>query len=205
MRRFALTRKKAYYVFLILCLAKIGKSQTTTQTLRLQDFTIWGGSAPANSYISSQGVVFNNSAVIQGNIGSNHLINVKNNLTVTGNIYSGNLISFTNNAKITGDIFANRSGTSLNPTIAFGSRDTIIGNLTANGKITFGTYGNITKQVAVPPPTSSNYTGPAPSGGFTNSLTLPTMPVMPDNSPFDGQVAANVANNIISNPTQPLS
>src|SRR5215470_11409115 len=129
MRKFSLPWQKVCCVIMLLCSAKITKSQIAPQTLKLQNFAIWAGSAPTSPYNSSQGVIFNNSAVIQGNIGSNHLINVKNNLTLTGNIYSGNLISFTNNAKITGDIFANRSGTSLNPTIAFGSRDTIIGNL----------------------------------------------------------------------------
>jgi len=206
MRRSTLAWQRAFCLFLIICLAKIGTSQTAAQTLRLQDFTIWGGSAAANPYISSQGIVFNNTAVIQGNVGSNHLINVKNNLTITGSIYSGNLISFSNNAKITGNVFANRSGTTTNPAIAWGSRDTITGNLTANGKMTFGTYGKITGQVAVPAPTQSNYSGPTPSIlPITNSFTLPTMPVMPDNSPFDGNVATNVASNIITNPTTSLA
>src|SRR5262245_34103552 len=187
MRKFTLSWQKACYVFMFLCLAEISKSQSAAQTLKLQDFTIWGGSAPTSPYNSSQGVAFNNTAVIQGNIGSNHLINVKNNLTVTGNIYSGNLISFTNNAKITGNIFANRLGTTSNPAISWGSRDTITGNVSANGKITFGTYGKITGQVAVPAPTSSNFSGPTPSNGFTNTLALPTMPNMPANSAFDNK------------------
>jgi subtilase family protein/type IX secretion system substrate protein/MBG domain-containing protein len=195
MRRFTLAWQRAFCLFLIICLAKIGKSQTTAQTLRLQDFTIWGGSAPANSYISSQGVVFNNTAVVQGNVGSNHLINVKNNLTITGSLYSGNLISFSNNAKITGNVFANRSGTTTNPAIAWGSRDTITGNLTANGKIAFGTYGKITGQVAVPAPTTSNYSGPTPSNGFTNTLALPTMPSMPGNSAFDNKIGTTTISN----------
>jgi hypothetical protein len=188
MRISTLSWQKICYAFLLICLVIISNNQSSAQTLRLQDFAIWGGSAATSPYNSSQGVVFNNSAIVLGNIGTNHLINVKNNLTVTGNIYSGNLISFSNNAKINGNTFANRSGTTSNPAITFGSRDTIVGNLTANGKITFGTLGKDSGQVAVPAPTSTNYSGPTPYYGFTNTLALPTMPTMPSNSPFDNSI-----------------
>src|SRR6266496_4858335 len=121
MRKFTSTLQKPVYVFLLLFWVTISKSQTTAQTLKLTDFALWGGSTSANTYNSSQGVTINNTAIIQGNIGSNHLIDIKNNITVTGNIYSGNLISFKDYAKITGNIFANRSGTTLNPAISGGN------------------------------------------------------------------------------------
>ncbi|MEJ7914486.1 MAG: S8 family serine peptidase, partial [Chitinophagaceae bacterium] len=71
---------------------------------------------------------------------------------------------------------------------------TITGNLTANGKISLST-GKVTGKVAVPAPANTNYTGPAPSGGVVTTFTLPTMPSIPNNTPFDDQVGtANITN-----------
>ncbi|MGI8582580.1 MAG: MBG domain-containing protein [Chitinophagaceae bacterium] len=85
-------------------------------------------------------------------------------------------------------------GTTLSPTISGNNSDTITGNLTANGEISLRS-GKITGKVAVPPPANTNYTGPAPSGGVVTTFTLPTMPTMPNNTPFDNQVGtANITN-----------
>ena len=143
--------QKVFYLVLLLCCVKIGKGQTLP-SLKLTEYAIWGGSAAPNSYKKDSAVIFNNAAIIQGNIGSNHLIDIKNNLVLTGSLYSGNLIIFKNLAKITGNVVANRLGTTANPGISGGDKDTIIGNLMSTGKITLGT-GKVTGKVYVPAPT----------------------------------------------------
>jgi hypothetical protein len=97
MRNFTPALQRVFY-FLILALSvNIAKSQTT---LKLSDFAIWGGSASATSYNSSQGVFLKEKAKITGNIGSNHLIDVKENFSLTGNIFSGNGIFLKENTII---------------------------------------------------------------------------------------------------------
>ncbi len=158
----------------------------TAQNLKLTDFAIWGGGASPNPYNSAQGVLINNTSIIEGNIGSNHLIDIKNNFTLKGNIYSGNRVILNDFAKITGNIFANKLGTNLSPTVSANNNTTITGNLTANGKITIAS-GNVTGTVAVPAPANTNYSGPVPSGAVVTTFTLPTLPSMPNNTPFDNQ------------------
>jgi hypothetical protein len=189
-------QKSSSWLVRIICTVLLicGKQVVTAQNLKLTDFAIWGGGALPNPYNSAQGVFIKNNANIQGNIGSNHLIDVKNNFTLKGNIYSGNSVGFGNGATITGDVFANRMGTSVSPTISGGNNGTITGNLTANGKISLSS-GKITGKVAVPAPANTNYTGPAPTGGVVTTFTLPTMPIMPNNTPFDNQVGTtNITN-----------
>jgi hypothetical protein len=195
--------QKIFYLVLLLCCVKIGKGQTLP-TLKFIQYAIWGGSASANSYKQDSGVVFNNTAKVQGNIGSNHLVDMRNNMTVTGSIYSGNLVIFKDYFKITGNVVANTLGTTLNPGILGGNRDTITGNLMSR-KITLGKTGvKVTGIVYVPAPTATNYTGPTPSGGFQTSFTPPSMPSMPNINNFDYLVAANTAANNITSPTSPL-
>ncbi len=91
-------------------------------------------------------------------------------------------------------MFANRAGTTLNPTISGNNQSTITGDLTANGTINLRS-GEITGKVAVPAPENINYTGPAPSGGVTTTFTLPIMPSMPNNTPFDNQVGTAIKKN----------
>ncbi len=158
------------------------------------------GSASPNSYLNTQGIFINNTAIIQGNIGSNHLIGIRNNLNINGSIYSGNVITFKDFAKITGNVLAHRQGTTLSPAISGGNKDTITGILGSIGKITL-LSGKITGKVAVPAPTNTNYSGPTPSLGFITTFTLPTLPTMPGNLPFDDKVAVNTSSNNITNPT----
>ena len=125
-------------------------------------------------------------------------------MTLTGSIYSGNLVIFKDFFKITGNVVANTLGTTLNPGILGGNRDTITGNLMSR-KITLGKTGvKVTGIVYVPAPPGTNYTGPTPSGGFQTTFTPPGMPSMPNINNFDYLVAANTAANNITNPTTPL-
>ncbi|RYZ51496.1 MAG: hypothetical protein EOP49_11600, partial [Sphingobacteriales bacterium] len=55
-------------------------------------------------------------------------------------------------------------------------------------KLTGSNASFVRGQVAVPAPTSVNYIGPTPTGGFTNTLAFPGLPSMPNNSNFDSQV-----------------
>ncbi len=137
---------------LLICTVQV----VTAQNLKLTDFAIWGGVLPPNPYNSAQGVFINNTANIEGNIGSNHLVDIKSDLTLKGAIYSGNNVVFGNNATITGNISANRMGTTTPPTISGGNNATITGNLTANGQITIAS-GKVTGKVAVPAPANTNY------------------------------------------------
>src|SRR5205085_12305385 len=53
----------------------------------------------------------------------------------------------------------------------------------------------ITGQVAVPAPSSTNYSGPAPSAGVVNTLSFPVLPSMPTNIAFDNQAGnTNITN-----------
>jgi hypothetical protein len=103
-----MTTRLSFLTLLICCLHS-AQSQTLPNIKFIQ-YAIWGGSAAPNSYKKDSGVLFSNNAVIQGNIGSNHLIEAKNNVKITGSLYSGNLVILNNNAKITGDIVASRFG-----------------------------------------------------------------------------------------------
>ena len=66
------------YIVLLICTAQ----NLTAQNLKITDFAIWGGGAIPNPYNSAQGVFINNTVNIQGNIGSNHLVNISNNFTL---------------------------------------------------------------------------------------------------------------------------
>ena len=79
MRNFTPALQKITCLLLLFFIVKTGYSQTTT--LKIKDFAIWGGSASANSYNSSQGVFIKEKATIQGNIGTNHVIDIKENLS----------------------------------------------------------------------------------------------------------------------------
>jgi hypothetical protein len=175
---------------LLICNVQI----VTGQNLKLTEFAIWGGGASPGTYNSAQGVFLSNTVSIEGNIGSNHLVDIKNNIALQGNIYSGNRVVFGDFAKITGNIFANRLGTTLSPTISGNNSNTITGDLTANGIINIRS-GAITGKVAVPAPANTNYTGPAPTGGVVTTFTLPTMPSMLNNTPFDNQVGTVIKTN----------
>lgn len=168
-------------------LAIICKAQTP-QTLKLTDFAIWGGSASANSYNSSQGIFFENNVIIEGNMGTNHLIDVKNSFTLTGDVYTGNRVIFKNNVTITGSIYAAKKATNLSgEVITIVNNGTFKGDLVANGKITLKNNNKITGQVRVPAPTSTNYAGPVPSAGVVNTVAIPELPAMPGNTPFDSE------------------
>ncbi len=194
MRKFTHALQKCIYLLLLTCIVKIAQAQTPPVELKMKDFAVWGGGASPNPYNSVQGVFIKNTANIQGNIGSNHLIDIKNNLTLTGSIFSSNNVVFKDYAVITGNIFAKRMGTTLSPSISGGNFSNITGNLTANGKITLGS-GQVTGSVAVPAPANTNYTGPVPTGGVGTNFTLPLLPAMPNNTPFDNQVGTtNITN-----------
>jgi hypothetical protein len=181
--------KRIICALALIFLLKVGKSQTApAQTLKLTDFAIWGGSASPNSYNSSQGIVFENNVIIQGNVGSNHLIDVLNNITLTGNVYSGNRVALKTNVTVTGDIFAAKKASNLQgDIISMVNNGVFKGDLTANGRISLINNNKITGQVRVPAPTATNYSGPVPSGGIVNVFTIPELPLMPNNTPFDNQ------------------
>lgn len=197
MRHFTPALQKLVFVVLLLGLATIGKGQTPPQKLKLTDFAVWGGSASSASYNSSQGVFIGNAVAIEGNVGSNHRVDAKNLFSIKGNVYSGNVISLGNIGKITGNIFAAKTASNYSGNVISGDyKLAFIGNLTANGKIFLKSLAapnatSVTGQVAVPAPTSSNYSGPVPTMGIVNALTFPVLPSMPANTAFDNQVAAS--------------
>ena len=199
MQKFTLPKLRIFHVFLLFCLANVANSQVTSQPLKLSDFAIWGGSASPTSYNSSQGILFENNVIIQGNIGSNHLIDVISNITLTGNIYSGNRVALKNNIAVTGNIVAAKKATNVQgDIISMVNNGVFKGDLTANGRISLINNNKITGQVRVPAPTATNYSGPVPSGGVVNVFTIPELPLMPNNTPFDNQAGTT---NIVTTQT----
>jgi hypothetical protein len=188
---------------LFIGLVKTGKSQApAAPTFKLTDFAVWGGSASSSAYNSSQGITITNNVSITGNMGSNHLVDAKNNLTLKGSILSGNGISIKNNGQVTGDLFAAKNAANFKDDAISGVNNiSFVGNLTAKGKISLKNNISIKGKVAVPAPASTNYTGPVPTGGIVTVFTMPELPSMPNNTPFDSQVGTTN----ITNPLQPVS
>lgn len=191
MRNFTPALLKLVYATMFLGVAIHSNAQ---QQLNLTDFAVWGGSASSNTYNSSQGVFIGNTVAIQGNVGSNHRVTVNNLFSITGNVYSGNIAAFGNIGKVTGNIFAAKTASNYTGHVITGDyKLTFAGNLTAKGKINLKNLSGsnasfVTGQVAVPAPTSTNYVGPTPTGGFTNTLSFPILPTMPNSIKFDNQV-----------------
>jgi cytoskeletal protein CcmA (bactofilin family) len=200
-----LTLQRIVCFFLLIGLVK----EATAQTLKIEDFAIWGGSAAASSYNSSQGVVLGTNTTIQGNVGSNHLIDAQSYFTLSGNLYSANAVTLGSNGKVTGNIFAAKTS-SGGPKEAITGQNKLdfIGNLYAKGKIKIPPAAGpnattIMGQVAVPTPVNSNYSGPAPSGGIVdvNTISFPVLPAMPDNMAFDNLAGTtNITNTVTLTP-----
>lgn len=162
----------------------------------LTDFAVWGGSASPTNYQSAQAVTINNNIKITGNIGSNHLVSVKNDFKLTGSIVSFNGIIANNNAAVNGNIFAVKSAANYTGNVvSVNNGAKIVGNLSANGKVVFKNNNSIAGKVFVPAPTNSNYSGPSPSAGFSNTLSFPVPPAMPNNTPFDNKVGTETVSN----------
>ncbi len=180
---------KLIFSFVTLAFIQQALAQTP-QPQAIKDFAIWGGSAAGNNFNKKQGVFLKEKSLIIGNIGSNHLIDLKGKSEFTGNFYSGNAISLDNETKITGNLFALLLDSKYKgPAIEGKDKLAVYGNLTANGMIEFKEKKNsksiLQGIVAVPAPSSRNFEGPTPTGGITNTFTLPGLPVMPNNTPFD--------------------
>jgi len=87
-------------IFLLVCQLAFAQ---TNQSLSIKDFAIWGGSANATLYNKDQGVFLKGSGIINGNIGSNHMVDIKEGTQLIGNIYSGNGIEIKGNGEIRGN------------------------------------------------------------------------------------------------------
>ncbi len=197
MWNFTLSYQRIVFVFLLICLVSANQIKAQTpQNLKITDFAVWGGGAAANPYNNTQGVFLDNKVTITGNIGSNHLVDIKGKSNIiNGGIYSGNGVVLKNDNSIIGNIFGNRAGANYpNPVISAGTKFAITGNLTANGMIDIKS-GTVTGQVAVPAPSGTNYTGPTPTAGIINNVVLPVLPLMPNNTPFDNQVGTTTISN----------
>ncbi len=189
--------KKIITAAFLLFISYQGWSQASNPPVfNLTDFAVWGGSASPQSYRAAQAVTIFNNIKITGNVGSNHLVTVRNDLKLTGSIVSFNGFIANNNAAVTGNIFAAKTaGNFTGNVISINNDAKIIGNLSANGKVIFKNANTITGQVFVPAPTNSNYTGPSPSAGFSNTLSFPVSPAMPNNTPFDSKIGTETVNN----------
>jgi hypothetical protein len=177
-------------IFLLVCQLAVAQSN---QSLSIKDFAIWGGSSPAGVFLKDEGVFLKEGAIIKGNIGSNQQVLIKEKLLLFGSIYSGNGVSLKENTIIWGDIYAwNSSPAYINPAIFGKEKSLFFGNLTANGKINLKNDGGsnislIRGSVSVPAPTSVNYSGPRPNKGINNTVNLPSLPSIPNNTPFDNK------------------
>ena len=64
------------------------------QQLKIKDFAVCGGSAPANVYNNKQGVIILGNTTITGTVGTNHLIDVRKDLTLKGNFIKSDYCFF---------------------------------------------------------------------------------------------------------------
>ena len=183
---------------LLLLVFTAAMQSLSAQQLKIKDFAIWGGSAPAATYTPNQGVFILGNTNITGTVGTNHLIDVKKDLTLKGNFISGNGISFAGKNVVTGNLTANRLSTLYSDTaIKSYNKSDFIGNLIANGKINIKTNSGtaastVTGKVSVPAPSINNYTGPTPTGGINNAVNVPGLPVMPANTNFDNSTGGTL-------------
>lgn len=165
----------------------------TSQQLKLKDFAVWGGTANPSSFNSTQGVFFSPGIKITGSVGSTQQVQGKDGLLIKGDIVSGNKIAFSDLNIIQGNLIAARKAANLSGNaISSGYGTNLTGNIVAAGKVvikkgTRSLAGFVTGVVKVPAPTSVNYSGPTPQGGFANTVGLPTLPELPDNTPFDNK------------------
>ena len=169
-------------------------AQTTATQLKIKEFAVWGGSAPANNYNNKQGVFLGGRTTIIGNVGSNHMVDAKLDLNITGNIVSGNGISLGFISTINGNLTANKASTNFRgEVISSKIKSDFLGNIVANGMVKIKTFGGflasrVTGSVKVPAPSNVNYQGPIPRGGISNTFTLPVLPIMPVNTAFDDKL-----------------
>jgi len=193
MKKNFLLRFRSYSAGFFLLFCQIAVAQNS-QPLSIKDFAIWGGSANARQYNKDQGVFLKGSGIISGNIGSNHMVDIKEGTNLTGNIYSGNGIDIKGDGQIRGNLFAYRLSTGYKNPVLSGKEGTkFIGNLMANGRIELKSGGgpkasSVSGTVSVPAPSGTNYAGPTPGGGINNILVFPSLPIMPGITPFDNQV-----------------
>jgi len=179
-----LSLKKALIALFCLPIVVFGQISSATK-LKLTDFAIWGGSAAPASLSSGQGVFINTNTTITGNIGSNQYLDLADLNTYTGDLYSGNTILMRGRTTVNGSVLAaNLSGQTSLLTLEGRSPVVINGSIRANGRVSLklGTVDQpamVTGTVAVPPPTSTNYSGPVPQGGFSTNLTFPASPTLP--------------------------
>ncbi len=185
MLRFSTINRSAFRALLIATYFLVAGAFAHAQTLSIKDFAVWGGSSSATDFDKKQGVFIKSNTTIKGNVGTNHLVDVHLNFALTGNIYSGNGVDLKLFSRIKGDIVALKLASNFKGNVISAMPlSKFDGNLIANGKIDIksarGALANkILGSVSVPAPSKANYSGPAPAGGISNTLVLPTLPGMP--------------------------
>lgn len=179
----------------------------SAQQLKLKDFAIWGGSAPSTSLNKKQGVSIASRVNVTGNVGSNHMIEIKKEFTLKGNLFTGNTLSLGKGNEVTGNItVGNKAGNRRDPIFLADKSSNIKGNVTANGKVEIllgpkKDSSSVSGKVSVPAPTASYYSGPVPKQGFSNVISVPLSPVMPNNTPFDNNIGTlNITTTRVLNP-----
>jgi len=176
---------------LMLCLVCIS-IYTKSQSL-ITDYAVFGGAqncvgpgqtAPGSLIGISPGcgVHMGVGSVINGNVGSYHIVEANGGVTINGNIYSGGIVNLANSDAV-GSITAADMDARGGNVIHTGSAAHISGNLDANGDIFVNTNGSsfVTGFVRNDP---FNYAGPLPGGGVGGAAVLPALPVMPAITPF---------------------
>lgn len=175
----------SFFILFILVINFNARSQS-----HIHDYAVFGGAqncvgpgqTPPATLIGITpgcGVHMGVGSVINGNVGSYHIVEANGSVTINGNIYSGGIVNLAN-SNIVDSITAadgdNRGGN----IISTGSGAKIYGSLDANGNIFVNSNGSSFVNGTVTHTNAFTYLGPLPGGGeIIGAPALPVLPVMP--------------------------
>ncbi len=179
------SKRNLFFLFLLICFTI--NINLYAQSV-ITDYAVFGGSkdcaAPGQTPPAALigitpgcGVHMGVGSVINGNVGSYHIVEANGGVTINGNIYSGGIVNLANSdavGSITAADMDNRGGN----IIKTGSSADITGSLDANGDISVNTNGGSFVNGAVRNSPFA-YVGPPPGGGIGGAAALPSLPIMP--------------------------
>ena len=182
----------------LICFFSTGQLQS--QTLKIQDFAIFGGdlscpTGPGQTPPSGPNpcrVNISTGAVINGNVGSYSFVQCQGASTVNGNIHSGGAINFQNSVYAYGVTAANRFG-ATDDVLFTGNAAEINGNVNVNGNIHINPNAGSYVTGYAKHPSGTTYYGPVPGGGdIIGAPNLPVLPALPDTLNFSCPGGPNV-------------
>src|SRR5688572_13280325 len=185
-------RKNRLRLYLALCITSaclLMSISSFSQQLNIRDFVLFGGNAtcpsPNQSTPLSPGCgvqIGTSGSVINGKIGSYHLIKTTGNAVLTSDIHSAGRIELANSNTVNGYITVGTSTATSNLLLQAGSNFSVSGNVYVNGSATVS--GGILNGFLMHPP-EATYTGPKPQNDeISQKPGLPVLPNLPPVSQF---------------------